>query len=201
VSLSDADGVPQHRYPTPFLVGARVHLRALQESDARGLYPDWFNDEEVCRSNSHHVFPFTEKDALDYIRGEANGPRSLVLAVVIPPDGRHLGNIALEEIHPIYRSAEFAILMGERSAWGKGYAAEAAELLCAHGFGAMNLHRISCGTFADNEGMVRLAERLGMREEGRRRQAAFKAGRYVDVIEFGLLRNEFERRRGAAIRP
>lgn len=175
-------------------MGARVHLRPLEESDARGLYPTWFNDEEVCRGNSHHVFPFTENDALEYIRGEARGPHDLVLAVVTRDDGRHIGNIALERIHPIYRSAEFAILIGERSAWGKGYASEAAELLCTHGFRAMNLHRIFCGTFADNERMIGLAARLGMREEGRRRQAAFKAGRYVDVIEFGVLRDEFERR-------
>ena len=63
--------------------------------------------------------------------------------------------------------------------------------MCAHGFLALNLHRIACGTFADNRAMLRLAAYLGMHEEGRRREAAFKAGRYIDVIEFGVLDNEF----------
>jgi len=33
-----------------------------------------------------------------------------------------------------------------------------------------------------------------MIEEGVRRQAAYKDGRYLDVVEYGLLRAEFERR-------
>jgi RimJ/RimL family protein N-acetyltransferase len=32
---------------------------------------------------------------------------------------------------------------------------------------------------------------LAMRQEGVRRQAYFKGGKFVDVIEFGVLREEF----------
>jgi RimJ/RimL family protein N-acetyltransferase len=39
--------------------------------------------------------------------------------------------------------------------------------------------------------MRRIALDLGMREEGRRREAAFKDGRFVDCVEFGVLRAEF----------
>ena len=39
--------------------------------------------------------------------------------------------------------------------------------------------------------MRKLAAYLGMKEEGQRRQARYKLGRYVDVVEFGLLRDEF----------
>ncbi len=46
--------------------------------------------------------------------------------------------------------------------------------------------------------MRRVAERLGMREEGVRRQAAFKDGAYVDVVEYGVLRAEYESARVAA---
>lgn len=64
--------------------------------------------------------------------------------------------------------------------------------MCDHGFRAMNLNRIACGTQLDNDGMRKLAQSLGMKEEGRRRQAQFKHGRYIDVVEFGLLRDEFD---------
>jgi len=64
-------------------------------------------------------------------------------------------------------------------------------LICDHGFLALNLNRIACGTFEDNVGMCKLAESLGMAEEGRRRQAVYKLGRFVDVIEYGVLRNEY----------
>ena len=42
--------------------------------------------------------------------------------------------------------------------------------------------------------MRKLVEYLGMVEEGKRRQAVYKLGRYVDVIEFGVLRDEYRKR-------
>ena len=38
--------------------------------------------------------------------------------------------------------------------------------------------------------MVRLAAALGMREEGRRRQALYLEGEWIDVVEFGVLRDD-----------
>ncbi len=178
--------------PDAFLEGQRLYLRSLVESDADGPYSNWFNDEEVCAGNSHHVRPFTREAALEYVRYARQTPDSLILAMVLREGDRHVGNIALGSINRLYRSAEFTIVIGDKSVWGKGYSKEAAYLLCDHGFSSMNLHRIGCGTFQDNEAMKKLARALGMKEEGRRREAAFKRGRYIDIIEFGVLRDEYE---------
>ena len=180
-----------------FLRGERIDLRPLVEADADGPYVSWFNDAETCRGNSHHVRPYSAADARAYIARVAAAPDQLVLAIERREDGRHIGNIALQAINPVYRTAELSIMVGERDAWGQGYASEAARLLCDHGFRALNLNRIGCGTFAANAGMRRVAERLGMREEGVRRQAAFKDGAYVDVVEYGVLRAEYESARVA----
>jgi ribosomal-protein-alanine N-acetyltransferase len=175
----------------PFLQGPRLYLRALIEADADGPYPSWFNNAEVCRGNSHHVHPYSRSAALEYIRWSCQTREALVLAIVLGEDHRHIGNIALQSIHPLYRNAELSVVLGDRTAWGYGYAREAAHLLVRHGFEALNLHRIGCGTFAENVAMQKLATALGMREEGRRRAAVFKNGQFVDVIEYGLLQNEY----------
>jgi RimJ/RimL family protein N-acetyltransferase len=175
----------------PFLKGRQVYLRPLAESDRGGAYPHWLNDKEVCQGNSHHLFPYTLEAASDYITNANRGRQHLVLAIVSLADGLHIGNIALDNIDYISRSAVLSILIGEKSCWGKGYGKEAAELICSHGFMALNLHRIACGTFENNQGMLRLATHLGMQEEGRRRQAIYKRGRYLDVIEYGVLKGEY----------
>jgi RimJ/RimL family protein N-acetyltransferase len=179
----------------PFLVGERLILRQLAESDVDGPYARWFNDAEVCAGNSHHVFPYTREQALAYVRRLAEARDALVLAMVERDGGRHVGNISLQDIHPIYRSAELAIVIGEKEAWGRGYGREAGELIVEHGFAELNLHRVGCATFEDNHGMQALARALGMSEEGRRRQAAFKRGRHLDVVEYGVLRHEWHARR------
>lgn len=176
-----------------FLAGRRVALRPLLESDVDGPYVKWFNDEEVCRYNSHHVRPYLKEQALEYVRAVSNSTTDLVLAIVIKETGAHIGNVSLQGIDLTSRSAEFAIVIGDKNAWGHGYSKEAAALICRHGFMMMNLHRIGCGTAADNLPMIKLAKWLGMTEEGRRREAQFKNGRYVDIAEFGMLVADFTR--------
>lgn len=174
----------------PFLIGERLYLRGLVESDADGAYPGWFNSAEVCQGNSHHVFPYARESAREYIRNSMQRRDCLILAIVIKEGDRHVGNVALQQIHPINRSAEFSILIGEQGTWGSGVGFEAASLLFEHGFTALNLHRIECGTLASNTRMQKLALRLGMKEEGRRRGASFKNGVYEDIVEYGLLRDD-----------
>jgi RimJ/RimL family protein N-acetyltransferase len=178
--------------PFAFLKGKRLYLRPLLLADCEGPYPQWFNDEEVCAGNSHHVFPYTQASAEEYVRSVNASTDAVALAVVLLDDNRHIGNIALQRIDLINRSAEFAIVIGDKEAWHHGYALESSLLLCRHGFATMNLHRISCATLDNNESMKRLAISLGMTEEGRRRQAAFKDDGYVDVVEYGVLKTEFD---------
>jgi ribosomal-protein-alanine N-acetyltransferase len=168
-----------------FLLGERVALRALTPADVDGPYLEWFNDPEVCRLNSHHVFPYTRPEALQWVDGLPGRRDALVLAITV--DGRHVGNVSLQGIDPVSRAAELAIVLGDRSVWGQGVGLEAARLLVDHGFTALNLNRIACGTLAANVAMRRLAERLGMREEGIRRQASWTDGAYHDIVEYGLL--------------
>jgi RimJ/RimL family protein N-acetyltransferase len=159
-----------------------------------GNYIQWLNDEDVCKYNSHHVFPYQRENAVSYIKGVVNSQTALVLAIILQKGDTHIGNVALQDINYISRSAEFTIILGEKKYWGKGYAKESSLLITRHGFLALNLHRIYCGTSSENKGMQRLAACLGMSEEGRRRDALYKDGRYVDIIEYGVLRDEFFRK-------
>ena len=169
-------------------------LRPLFEADADGPYPSWLNDAEVCRYNRHHAYPYTREMAREWIRG-IPGRGDLVLAVTLADNGVHVGNVSLQQFDAQARSAEFAILIGDRGAWGRGLGRTSAELLVAHGFDTLNLHRISCGTTEDNAAMRSIAEGLGMTREGVRREAAFHEGHYVDVVEYGLLAHEFRNTR------
>lgn len=175
-----------------FLIGKRLYLRGLTEDDLAGNYVSWFNDEKVCEHNSHHVFPYTYHQAKDYIRSKKKDTNNLVLAIVLKKKNFHIGNISLQDINYVNRSAELAIIIGEKKYWGKGYAREAAQLIVAHGLKELNLHRIHCGTSATNIPMQKLAIFLGMKHEGRRKEALYKHGKFVDILEFGLLRKDFK---------
>ena len=51
------------------------------------------------------------------------------------------------------------------------------------------LRRVELEVYADNGGAIRLYERLGFETEGCKREAAVKAGAYVDTLVMARLRN------------
>lgn len=182
----------------PFLVGHRVYLKGLESEDLAGQYFQWFNDQEVCAFNSHGYFPNNSVIMHDFLEKIHSSETNLVLAIVVKKGDMHIGNISLQNIDWISRSAEFAIIIGEKSFWGKGYSKEAADLIIEHGFSNLNLNRIYCGTAMRNVAMQKLAEHMGMKKEGVRRQGMFKRGEYVDIYEYGLLKDEYlEMKKGA----
>ena len=174
-----------------FISGKQVSLRALSEADATGPYLEWFNDAEVCAGNSHYLFPYTPNQALAYIKDVTEISRNLVLAIEENSSKKHIGNVSLQCINNIHRSAEFSIILGDKNCWGKGYGYEVATLIFTHGFNELNLQRIYCGTPEFNTGMIKLAIKLVMREEGRRKKAFYKSGSYHDILEFAILKEEF----------
>lgn len=175
-----------------FIKGDRVYLRGLELEDIEGNYPHWFDDAEICEGNSHHCFPYSYDQLKEYIEGVSSSRTDLVLAIVEKENHTHIGNISLQNINNIYRSAEFAIVLGDRDYMGMGISKEAAKLIIEHGFKELNLNRVYCGTFETNVPMIKLAKFLNMKQEGIRRSAVFKNSNYIDMVEFGLLKEEYQ---------
>src|SRR5687768_10061073 len=160
-----------------YALNADYFVRALQKSDLAGPYLSWFEDQEVCKYNSHGKFAKTV-DYFESFFDSLNTEERVVWAVCHVRDG-HIGNISLQGISVINRNAEFAILMGDKRHWGKGVAYDAGSRLLYHGFCKLNLERIYCGTAATNVGMKKLAERLGMTLEGTRRSHLYLEGQWA----------------------
>jgi len=174
-----------------FLEGQEIYLRPLVISDITSDYIGWLNDSEVCQYNSHHVFTYNQHRAEEYLKNISLSKESLVLAIIDKQTDKHIGNVALQQIDLLNGSAELAILIGAKEYWGRGLSKEAGLLTMKHGFQEINLHRIYCGTSAANIAMQKLAQYLGMTEEGRRKEAQFKNGQYYDIVEYGVLKNDF----------
>jgi len=168
-----------------------TYVRPLSEDDINGHYPSWFEDQDVCRYNSHGKFFKTKTYFKEYLN-ELNREDRIVWAICHIKDG-HIGNISLQRISLINRTAEFAILLGDKRHWNKGVGLLAGRKLLNHGFYKLNLERIYCGTAVTNEGMKNLANAMGMTLEGTLREHIFLEGSRIDVVEYGILRSEFEK--------
>ena len=87
-------------------------VRGLRESDVDGPYPSWFEDQEVCRFNSHGKVVRSEEYFRQYVRSLNSGD-AVVWAICHQEHG-HIGNISLQSISALNRNAEFAVILGDR---------------------------------------------------------------------------------------
>lgn len=174
-----------------FIAGKRIFLRPLELSDIEKGYLKWFDNEEICQFNSHHRYPMSLESLTSYVNNVNDDRKVIVLAIITKDGNEHIGNISIQNIDYINSHGEFAIIIGEKSAWGKGYSKEAGRLIIEHVFNQLNLKRIYCGTSEYNFGMQKLAESLGFVKEGVRRKHLYKNGIYNDVFLYGLLVEEW----------
>ncbi len=167
-------------------------LSPLGPSDANSAYLAWLNDPEVLRYRGPKAFPTTMPELVEWI-ASLPARNDLVLSVRMRSDRRHIGNISLNSILWVHRSAELAIMIGEKDVWGSGYGSEAMELLTAHAFTAMGLNRLSADS--PNPAFHAAMRKLGWVHEGTRRSAFLVDGAFVDFECWGLLAQEWAARK------
>ena len=178
------------------LEGKKVRLRPLSLEDIDHVMM-WVNDPEVTRTLLIGRYPMSREAEREWIEARMKPSATETVFAIETKEGQYLGGINLFRIHPVERHAELGIVIGRKSAWGKGYATEAMELLIRYGFCELNLHMIYLGVMASNAAAKRVYERLGFIEEGCLRHRIFREGRYVDMYSMSLLRDEWRERTGS----
>lgn len=179
------------------IYGDRIRFRAAERSDLP-TFVKWFNDPEV-RQNLSMNLPMSlasEEKWFEAMLGRPSAEQVRVIEVLLE-DGQTwhmIGNCSLMGIDWINRSAEFGIVIGEKTEWNKGYGTKAAQLMLQHGFTTLNLYRIMLRVFATNSRAIRAYEKAGYVLEGRQREAVFLDGKFVDVLMMSVLRPEWEAR-------
>jgi RimJ/RimL family protein N-acetyltransferase len=103
-----------------------------------------------------------------------------------------LGTVSLRR-YQRDRRAELGYWLAQ-PAWGHGFATEAARAAVDFGFRDLGLVRVYAQVLADNRASLRVLDKLGMVNEGIKRQHVHKARRLHDVVLYGLLRDEWSRR-------
>jgi RimJ/RimL family protein N-acetyltransferase len=166
-----------------------VTLRPLEPEDIELMYP-WHLDYELDILSSWGP---RRSYALFQKRWESRilEPDEDFLNFGVVAGGKLVGRVQLALIDREQRRACVGILIGERSAWGKGIGRKALQLLFDYAFTVENLERLTAEVYDFNERSQRVMEAAGMVREGILRSHEVHNGRRVDMYTYGLLRDEF----------
>ncbi len=173
------------------LVGKICYLSPCQIEDAE-KWAEWFNDLEVTIPLGDEAYvPHSLENTQEHVRDMLQKQQH-VFSIVECQTDRLIGRCLLFNIDQVNRTAMFGIVIGEKSAWNKGYGQEATTLLLDYGFNLLNLHNIMLGVFAFNKRAIQCYQKVGFKEIGRRRQVRMIGGQRFDAILMDLLAEEFQ---------
>jgi RimJ/RimL family protein N-acetyltransferase len=108
-------------------------------------------------------------------------------------EGKMVGGVLFFPIEARTMATEVGYWLGE-AATGRGLVTRAVKEALDYAFGTHGLHRIALVAEVSNEKSIAVARRLGFTEEGVRRAAGTNAGRYVDMLSFSMLAEEWAQR-------
>ena len=172
------------------LKSEKVLLRPLMIKDYIYFFK-WLNDPQVLQFIGFYL-PASEMKEKKWVEEYSLKNNSLEVLFIIETasDSVVIGFCVIGKINYKDCNAEFTVIIGDSSYWGKGIGQEASKLLIKYAFNQLNLHRLYTGVYSFNNKSLKLIERLGFKKEGRQRQSIYKNGKYHDIILFGLLKEE-----------
>lgn len=179
------------------LISERLLLRAYRPGDG-ALY------HRMIQENREHLYEFmphshleirTPDDAeevLGRLIAEWETGNLFIFGAWERASGAYVGECYLANPHWEVPRIEVGYFVVQAST-GQGYATEAARAMLRYAFVELGVERVELQCRIDNTASQRVAERCGFTLEGRsRRQHRMKSGALVDVLWYGLLREEWQ---------
>ncbi|ELZ08989.1 GNAT family N-acetyltransferase [Natrialba aegyptia] len=172
--------------------GERVALRIVESEDIPFLQRASANPDLRYPLGN----PIRSQEAFDI--AESGTDRLLVtLEDGVPPgspstdDVTRIGQVTVADMN--YKRPELGYWLVP-SVHGEGYGKEAVSLAIEYVFRAYDTPAVGAEAYDFNDASRGLLESLGFAEEGRRRKYMFVDGEHRDMIQYGLLREEWDER-------
>lgn len=166
------------------------NIRAWRMSDAADLAAALNNPNIQNNLRDGLPYPYTEKDAGDYIDTMFRADKNATFAFAITVDDKAIGSIGVfrkDNIH--FRTAEMGYYISEPF-WGQGLGTSAVKQTCKYIFENTDILRIFAEPFAYNTASRRILEKSGFLCEGILRANAFKNGKVLDMALYALLKSD-----------
>lgn len=178
------------------IVGKKIILKEAAQQNLEELYY-WKYEEkeqEAKKWNGPYISEpkitkeeFLKRWEADY-EITANTPKTLIITV----DDKLIGTVSSYWVDKNTNWLETGIVIYDKNYWNGGYGTEAYKLWIDFLFRTSGLHRLGMSTWSGNIRMIKVADKIGMKEEARIRQARMVDGKYFDAIKMGILRQEWE---------
>lgn len=171
-------------------------MRPMEISDATTV-ADWYLQiEDISIFDRQVPLPINHTEVVrlvETIVSDREKEKSMWF-MVDTQDGDAVGMTGLETINSLHGSAILPVFVAEQ--WrGTGIGIRMVCMILDLAFRQLRLHRVATVFRADNEASRVIATRCGFTHEGVSREAWFNQGKHFDLVNVGLLADEWEKTR------
>lgn len=172
------------------IYGKKVVLRAMEPTDCE-LVREMFNDPEIERLVVGWAFPLSQY-AQEKWYEKHYGDQDFRFIIETPEDGA-VGVATLLDIDWKNRMAQHGIKLLNTRHRGRGIGTDAVMAIMRYAFDELGLNRLNGSWFPDNIPSKTMYMKLGWKEEGIRRKYIYKQGAFRDLVETGVLAEDYYR--------
>jgi RimJ/RimL family protein N-acetyltransferase len=172
------------------VAGDRVYLSHFDRTDAPRM-ARWLSDLEVTTHLGAIGQVFGLEDEEEWIERVRRDRYNPTFSIVLREGRQIIGSLGLKGVDAKRGTAELGICIGEKSAWGRGYGAEAIRLLVDYAFTLLNLQSIYLKYWAFNPRARGAYVRAGFKDAGVLRSRVEVAGRRWDEHYMDITREDF----------
>jgi ribosomal-protein-serine acetyltransferase len=173
-------------------IDQHIKLELTAEKHALGL----FRAVDGDRAHLSEFLPWVEDmqsvdDFKAYIQNcEAMYRQQMEVSFVIMLDKHLVGRIGLHYLNMGNRNAAIGYWLNKQ-AEGKGIMTRCCTALINYGFNELGLQRIEIKAATTNEKSQAIPRRLAFQQEGILRQAELVGGKFLDLVLFAMLKEEW----------
>jgi RimJ/RimL family protein N-acetyltransferase len=177
----------------PEIIGEKVVLKEATKEDIDELYFWKYEEKEQAAKKWNGPYIPEEKISKEEYRKQWVQEifSAIPASLIIKGDGKVIGYVGSYWVDKNTNWLETGIVIYDKKFWNGGYGSEAYKLWIDFLFTSTDLHRLGMSTWSGNRRMMKVAERIGMKEEARIRNARTVDGEYFDAIKMGILREEW----------
>lgn len=176
-----------------------IGFRKIERTDLSQLKElkdeSWFGTVNTACLNMHDQERWFERISSDkscifFIALDLTSDENFPAARRLPPY-TPIGLYGITGIDSISQSCEFTHSLFSTFR-GRGLGKKTLEAGIDMTFEIFNIRRIETWILANNQAETKSVKAIGFMEEGKKREAVYKCGRFLDCQLFGLLRNEWQ---------
>jgi [ribosomal protein S5]-alanine N-acetyltransferase len=172
------------------LTTPRLLLRKVEPGDASFVLKALSNDAVTQFMLIRYYTQEEVQIQMDYYAQQYANKTGCYWLMQLHETAESIGVIGFHNVSMLHCKAEIGFWLTPEH-WSKGYVTEAGKALLHYCFEHQDLNRIEATVETANLASIKAIEKLGMQHEGTFRQYEINNGRFIDLMMYAILKQDF----------